>query len=432
MAEKLQMDRFTLAALHTLLENSTDMIFFKDENLVYRATSKSFAQLVGLESGNDLIGKTDEMIFSPELTSKYTADDREILDSGVSLASYIEPLPEANGKRKYSSTSKFVVHGEDGKVIGICGVARDVSTQRELQEEQERREQSRHLFEDVLEGDLTENRMLRTDNSRWAKKVGVNNTTSFSDGMRIFANEYLHEDYVEDYITYYDIDKLKAQYENGEEEFTHLAYHYVGEGVFKWIELSSRLYYSQVTKTLRIVTFLKDLDDEVKSRQILKRKAEIDALTGLLNRERTMAEILDCMESQPEKKHFLLFIDLDNFKEINDTMGHPFGDAVLQKISTNLKCVFRGEDIVGRIGGDEFLVLLKDVPSKEVVMERMQHIFQSIRIYHCEGDCKYNVTCSIGVSEYTPGKPLKQLYKEADQAMYDAKNGGKNNYSFYE
>lgn len=432
MTETLQMDNFTLDALRTLLEDSSDMIFFKDMNLVYRAASKSFAQMVGYESGEELIGKTDEMIFNSELTQKYTADDKTILETGFAVTSYTEPLPDEHGKKKFSSTSKYVIRNKDGQIIGICGVAKDITAQMELQDERERREQSRQLFEDVLEGDLTENKMLRTDNSRWAKNVGANNTTSFSDGVKLFAKHYIHEDYIDDYISHYDIDKLTEQYKNGVEEFSHMAYQDMGGHSCKWIEFTSKLYYSQVSKTLRIVTFLKDLDDEIKTKQILKRKAETDALTGLQNREHTIAEISACLESNPDKKHFLLFIDLDNFKEINDTKGHPFGDMVLQEISNNLKDVFREDDIIGRIGGDEFLVLLKDVPSREVVMERMKQIFKNIRICHCEGDYKYNVTCSIGVSECTPGKDFQKLYGEADQAMYSAKNSGKNAYTFFE
>ena len=170
-------------------------------------------------------------------------------------------------------------------------------------------------------------------------------------------------------------------------------------------------------------------DDQKK----LKNKAETDLLTGVLNKistEQTIQEYLDMVDGE-EPGMFLLF-DIDNFKKINDTKGHAFGDEVLQAIGRELPTIYRTTDIVGRLGGDEFAVFLKDIPNDNVRKHMGEVTYKFFSNFSVGEYTRYVVTASIGASMYPKdGKNFEELYKSADQAVYAAKKHGRNRLVFY-
>lgn len=128
---------------------------------------------------------------------------------------------------------------------------------------------------------------------------------------------------------------------------------------------------------------------------------------------------------------FLLF-DIDNFKKINDTKGHAFGDEVLQAIGRELPTIYRTTDIVGRLGGDEFAVFLKDIPNDNVRKHMGEVTYKFFSNFSVGEYTRYVVTASIGASMYPKdGKNFEELYKSADQAVYAAKKHGRNRLVFY-
>ena len=159
--------------------------------------------------------------------------------------------------------------------------------------------------------------------------------------------------------------------------------------------------------------------------------AKSDSLTGLLNHHSTFKEITDYLKHNVPKNFDALFmIDLDNFKKVNDTLGHQYGDQVIINVADTLTSLFRNSDIVGRVGGDEFLVLLKNVISLDVIQNRAEEIVSSIQIIcKSEDEIKIEVTCSVGVVVCDKdNRDFEQLYREADLAMFSAKKDNKNNY----
>ena len=159
-----------------------------------------------------------------------------------------------------------------------------------------------------------------------------------------------------------------------------------------------------------------------------------DSLSGLYNRLSLIEKInWFITKNRREKKEFaVLFLDLDNFKNINDTKGHKVGDTVLKHVSrTLLKCV-RANDIVARLGGDEFVIVLPDIENHAAIVEVVQRIRSMIsQPIEVEG-YKYHITCSIGVTIYPKdGHTVTELLKNADIAMYKSKELGKNNFHFF-
>ena len=165
----------------------------------------------------------------------------------------------------------------------------------------------------------------------------------------------------------------------------------------------------------------------------LKDKAETDLLTGLLNKISTEKYIQDYLEGEGKDKQSMFFLlDIDNFKKINDTMGHAFGDEVLATLGEKISTEFRATDIFGRIGGDEFVVFLKDIKTDEIRDREASRVAEFFKNFKAGEYVKYSATASIGAAMYPKdGTSFESLYKAADQAVYQAKKHGKNQLAFY-
>ncbi|HEX5393441.1 MAG TPA: GGDEF domain-containing protein [Rhodocyclaceae bacterium] len=163
----------------------------------------------------------------------------------------------------------------------------------------------------------------------------------------------------------------------------------------------------------------------------LARLAHQDPLTGLPNRaaflerlEQTMA-----LARRQQSRAALLFIDLDRFKPVNDAHGHEAGDQVLQEVALRLRSSVRQTDLVGRLGGDEFLVLLSDVDSSESVTRIAQKCIDAMATPFHLGELTFSIGASVGIAIFPDhGRSGAELIARADAAMYDAKNKGRNTY----
>jgi len=176
--------------------------------------------------------------------------------------------------------------------------------------------------------------------------------------------------------------------------------------------------------------FREKQDDEKMIRHI----AYHDSLTGLPNRELYRFTVQGAIEQAKRNESLLgiLFIDLDRFKQINDSLGHTIGDALLVEVALRLKKCVRASDIVARQGGDEFTILLESIKHVDEIVHVCKRINASIsQSYNIEGNEMFT-SASIGVTVYPfDDLELENLLKDADTAMYEAKNAGRNNYVFF-
>lgn len=183
----------------------------------------------------------------------------------------------------------------------------------------------------------------------------------------------------------------------------------------------------------RIVGKTLNVDAEKKEYNRLLSKSEHDPLTNLLNRSATKERIEKCFtRTQGNEEHLLLIIDIDNFKQSNDRWGHLYGDYVLEEFSSRLANLFLPTDVIGRIGGDEFVVLRKGLRDYESTDKIIEAIFSMTA--DKIGGLKegHNLTCSVGAAIYPiHGSNYETLFKSADIALYRAKNCGKNRFVIY-
>lgn len=180
----------------------------------------------------------------------------------------------------------------------------------------------------------------------------------------------------------------------------------------------------------RIEGVIFDVSRRVKNEQAIKHKAEHDSLTGLLQRQaiKERFERYVLAENKPDVSVFLL--DLDGFKQANDTYGHDVGDKVLTKTASRLKACVRSDDLVCRLGGDEFLVIILNNHSSDIALTIAKKMINNIQFpMPINKTLSVNVGVSIGIS-ITPqhGQSFEDLVKAADEAMYEVKRQGKNGY----
>ncbi len=200
-----------------------------------------------------------------------------------------------------------------------------------------------------------------------------------------------------------------------------------------WYRVRSTVIPGEDGVAVRIIIFFTDIDKQKKETMRLRERAEHDLLTGLYNHV-TTSSLIDkaIMKSESGSRHALFVVDIDNFKQINDQLGHLLGDEVIEEIAEKLKEQFREDDIIGRIGGDEFVVFLQNIPSDKVLRLKSRVLNELFRSTHTSGKISCRISCSVGVSVYpTDGSDYHELFRKADIAMYAAKNSGKDVFRLY-
>lgn len=168
--------------------------------------------------------------------------------------------------------------------------------------------------------------------------------------------------------------------------------------------------------------------------RIIENISQTDALTGILNRGAVQAQITMALEKEkqsPELVCPLIAVDLDNFKAVNDNYGHAEGDQLLKAVAKVLSNSVRQTDLVGRMGGDEFIVYLTNVNNKKTAEKVAAKLCAAVSALSLEKDEWSEITASFGVAFGNTSSTWASLYHEADVALYDAKEKGKNQYSIY-
>ncbi len=165
--------------------------------------------------------------------------------------------------------------------------------------------------------------------------------------------------------------------------------------------------------------------------QSLRKKAETDSLTGAYNKAAFAIKVDKMLQNNDQGA--LYMFDLDNFKGVNDNMGHALGDEVLRDVYEKAVTIFRPTDMISRAGGDEFLVFLPGNMSKEIIEKKAIQICDALnKTYHGVDGISIEVSCSVGISVAPrDGKDFETLFKLADEAMYQSKKTGKNTYTFH-
>jgi len=206
------------------------------------------------------------------------------------------------------------------------------------------------------------------------------------------------------------------------------------DGTVIWVRNTARAVHDADGRVLYHEGSLEDITERKRAEETIKHLAYHDDLTGLPNRrlfnDRLTLALAHAHRNQG--KLAVLLFDLDHFKEVNDTLGHSMGDRLLQVVSERLTSLLRKGDTVARMGGDEFMLLLPEIAGGEGAAEVAQKILEAVRRPFVFGGHELHVTTSIGTALYPDdGEDGDTLMKNADIAMYRAKDRGRDNYQCY-
>lgn len=205
-----------------------------------------------------------------------------------------------------------------------------------------------------------------------------------------------------------------------------------GQGNYTWYRMTYASFADKTDRIIRVIGSAKDISQEKAQMEEMEAKISLDGMTGVYNKTAMQSKIeaflTDC---DVNSCHAMMMIDTDNFKNVNDTLGHDMGDRVIKFVADTIKDTFRESDFVGRMGGDEFMVFMKNT-TRGIAENRAEELNRAIKREFEDGGKRVGISCSIGISYYAKnGSDYDSLFKAADKALYDAKEAGKNCYRIY-
>lgn len=385
----------------------------------------------------EILGYTEELstrFQNRYLDIIYPIDRQEVaaqLNEQLKFGSHVEleyRVITKDGRLMWILDKSNLAMDDEGREV-LWSAIIDITQSKQAQEELRRTLESHRIIMDqsndiIFEWDIEKDRVNYSSN--WQKKFGYE-PISVDAAKRIPTASHVHPDELAEFIGL--VERMASGTSFAEIEF-RLA---DKNGRYRWYKIRATALFNELGKPIKAVGLLMDIDKEKRESKELQDRAEKDGLTGIYNKSAAIANIKEYLsQTVPGEQAALFILDVDDFKQINDSFGHMFGDAVLQRIAVDLGKLFRGQDIVGRIGGDEFMVLMKNIPGYEIVVERGEKIVEAFQKMFQENVAKCTPACSIGIAFFPKdGDDYETLFRHSDLALYEAKSQGKNRFVIY-
>jgi diguanylate cyclase (GGDEF)-like protein/PAS domain S-box-containing protein len=272
----------------------------------------------------------------------------------------------------------------------------------------------------------TENKKLLLSD-KWSKITGydINNTDNIDEFLSLFLDSQ-------------DISGLKKAFKSYDEKITsYLNYDFkiiTSTNIVKWFYVRGKGVRNSEGKITKLLGGITDITERKKYEEQIEYIAYYDALTNLANRNLFMIKANEYLEKLDFNYDIaaIIFIDLDDFKKVNDTLGHNYGDLLLRNFAQILKSSFKKEDIIARFGGDEFIIFIPNLTDELKILDRCNKVSNYLNYPIEINDKSVNITASMGVVLIPKdGTDINILIKNADTAMYKAKELGKNKIFFF-
>ena len=417
----------TEANLHAMLDNSPYLTWLKDPAGRYITINKVFANYLHLEDPRQAVGKTDLDLQPKELAEKYLADDAEVMTS--LKQKHVEEESSFDGNMTHwVETFKTPIVDKNGQVLGTVGFARDISERKQTEAELRIAAAAFEAQESLMITDA-DNVILRV-NSAFTKNTGYTAEEVVGQTPSMFKSGRHNADF---YRTMW-----KSILSTGAWQGEVWDKRKNGELFPAWLSIST-VKRGDGGVTHYVGSYF-DITERKAAEEEINLLAFYDPLTRLPNRRLLFDRLkLALMSSaRSNKKCALLFIDLDNFKILNDTLGHDVGDLLLQQVAQRLVPCVREGDTVARLGGDEFVVILEDLseyPLEAAAQTKSigEKIITVLNQPYQLATHEHLSTSSIGVVLFSGHEQeADELFKQADIAMYQAKKSGRNTLCFFD
>lgn len=455
--------------LRLVVDQVSDYLFVKDRECRFVFANHAVAEDLGIENASDLLGRTDAEIHSQQLARKYEADELEVMRTGVPKIDFEEFVICQDGRRKWVSSSKFPLRGEDGVIYGLFGISRDITARKRtelLMSGQARilemiatgrplpdvldallvmiEEQLDGVLGSILLLDESSGRLLHGAAPSLPKDycdqihgvaigqgIGSCGTAAFT-GKPVIVNDIMTDPLWEAYKSLAEPFGLTSCWST-----PIISHDRKVLGTFAMYrrggEIADVAESQLIADTVRLAAIA---IERTRAEERIRFLAGNDMLTGLPNR-RELGRKLEALLSEAKlstSKLAVVFCDVDRFKSVNDNFGHAIGDMVLQIVSERIREMLPDDQLMIRFGGDEFvLVITGDLAE----LESLQTLLARIRCVVAEpmqfAGQTFRVTCSMGTAVFPwDGETAELLLQHADTAMYQSKKSGRDTFQFYD
>jgi len=409
-----------LRHLRAVLDNVGAYVFTKDREGRYTYANGQVCALLGVPLAQ-LLGRDDGAFFDPAYSDPRHQHDRRVIEQGETLRVEEEVVLRGSAERRVYWTIKAPLRDDQGHIIGMCAIADDITERKALEKDLRRQ----RLLLDTVLNHVDAYVYIKSPDRRY---LYVNQQTAALYGAT-----------PADVVGRRDVDLMP---ENAVENFGELdrkVFEQGGKqsGEESMVDLQGRVRHYWTVKVpialpgepQALIGFSTDITELHLLKEELKNQALTDSLTGVSNHRHFFQAAGREMTLARRHRHPLsvLLIDLDHFKQINDRYGHQAGDKVLKAVAEHFQSWMRASDVLGRIGGEEFAVLLPSTAQDAACLmaERMCRALRVLRVDAGEGDV-VAPTISVGVASLADDDPsIDAVLRRADRAMYQAKADGR-------
>jgi len=418
--------------LNNLVDNLKGMVYCNiyDEHWTMLYISNGCEGLTGYTPEQLIHNQTIsyEEVIAPEYRAYVRVEIARAVEE--STAFEIEyPIQHADGSLVWVSERGYPVYDEYGQVQALEGYIQDISDRKNVEASLKKAESRyRSIFENAIEGifQSTLDGQYLVANPALASIYGYESSTSLISALnniqhQLYVLPTRRDEFVNEITTKGKVYNFQSQI-------------YRKDKSIIWISENARLVYDKDNQPIYYEGTVEDIT-ELKNHAVeIEYQATHDNLTGLPNRYILNDRLQQSINfaSRYSSKLAIVFVDLDQFKLINDSMGHSVGDQLLVSVSKRISNNVRDIDTVVRLGGDEFVILIPNVQTRQDIELSLGRLLNHMSAPLNINDFNFSVTCSMGISVYPDdGKDPDTLLKNADSAMFKAKHSGRNNFQFF-
>ena len=418
--------------LNKLVDNLKGMVYCNiyDEYWTMLYVSQGCFELTGYSPEQLIHNHT--ISYEEVITKDHRAYVRDEIAKAVALNTWFEieyQIQHANGHTIWVSERGYPIFDSDGQVQALEGYIQDISDRKNVEDSLKKAEaRYRSIFENAIEGifQSTLDGQYLVANPALASIYGYESSEALIQAL----NNIQHQLYVlptrrDEFVS--EISS-KGKVQNFQSQI------YRKDKSIIWISENARLVYGKDNQPIYYEGTVEDITDLKNHAVEIEYQATHDHLTGLPNRYILNDRLQQSINFAHRYQSMLavVFVDLDQFKLINDSMGHSVGDQLLVSVSQLISSNVREIDTVVRLGGDEFVILIPNVHSKEDIEHSLGRMLDNLSKPLTINNFNFNVTCSMGISVYpNDGHDPDTLLKNADSAMFKAKHAGRNNFQFF-
>lgn len=342
-----------------------------------------------------------------------------------------------NGKQVFSvKTKKIMWEGEEAFVEYAVDITAIRRAEQVFESQMQLLLQSIPEAQGIFHLDLTQD--------KWLSSNGVSANIQFLQNIPTVdtlirqVSEYIPDEVMQkNFIKSFSRENLIESYKSGKTEIIQELLSYYEDESVRWTKMTARLIMNPNTGNLECILYGMDINEEKfykdrikiveKEKELLMETARRDVLTGVYSKKAFKQLAEDYIKHGESTSFTIIFLDIDHFKKVNDTLGHLMGDEVIIDYANKLQTIFANKDVISRFGGDEFCLLIKEIPLYKL-KDKLEFTLERLKNTYTDGENSVSVTVSIGAAFCESTSDIYFALDLADKALYEAKEKGRDRY----